>query len=123
MSNGNSFSWLAFLLGLAIGLWISVVVLFLVGTDNDQCCHGSGGTTIITYPAPDTAWVPSGDGDYYCTNDDEGRAIVVDEGKAIVADEGRAIVIDEGGAIIIDEGGAIVADDGGVVPAPGDDTD
>lgn len=121
MSNGNSFNWLAFLLGLAIGLWISVVVLFLIDIDDHNHCCGSGGTTIITYPVGNDAWVPGGDGGYYCTNDDEGRAIVVDEGGAIVADEGGAIVVDEGGAIVVDEGGAIVADAGGFPPAPGPD--
>jgi hypothetical protein len=115
------FNWLAFLLGLAIGLWIAVVALFLSPFDDDDCntCGGPGGTTIITYPQGDGAWVPGGDGSYFCTNNDEGGAIVIDEGGAVVADEGGAIVIDEGGAIVIDEGGAVVIDAGGFVPAPG----
>ncbi len=119
MSNGGSFNWLAFLLGLAIGLWLSVVVLFLVDFDDDDCDCGPGGGTIIAYPEGDGAWVPGGNGEYFCTNNDEGRAIVIDHGRAIVADEGRAIVIDESGRVQVDEGRAVVADAGGFVPAPG----
>ena len=123
MANGNSFNWLSFLLGLAIGLWISVVILFLIDDDShDQCC-GAGGTTIITIPTENDAWVPGGDGDYYCTNDDQGGAIVIDQGGAIVQDQGGAIVIDQGGAIVQDQGGAIVQDNGGFAPAPGPDGD
>jgi len=129
-SNGNSFNLLSFLLGLAIGLWISFVVFFVMDR-GDDCNCGPGGTTIITYPQADGAYVPGGDGDYFCTNNDEGRAIVIDEGRAVVADEGRAIVIDEGRsivadegrAIVIDEGRAVVADAGGFVPAPGSDSE
>lgn len=122
MANGSSFSVAAFLLGLAIGLWLAIVVLFLIDFDDDDCYTcGGGGSTIITYPLSDEVWIPGGDGGYYCTNDDEGSAIVIDEGSAVVADEGGAIVIDEGGAIIIDEGSAVVADNGGFVPAPGSD--
>ena len=122
MANGNSFSWLAFLLGLAIGLWISFVVFFLTDHDDDESCCGSGGTNILTYPGPDEAWAPGGDGDYFCTNDDQGRAIVIDQGRAVVADQGRAIVIDNG-QLDIDQGSAVVADAGGFVPVPGSDPD
>jgi hypothetical protein len=123
MSNGSSsFSVLAFLLGLAIGLWIAIVALFLVDFDDDNdCCGGGGDTTVMTFPQADTVSIPGGDGGYYCTNNDEGGAIVVDEGGAVVADEGGAVVIDEGGAVIIDEGNAVVADSGGFPPAPGPD--
>ena len=115
--NGNCFSWLSFLLGLAIGLWISVVALFLMDLDNDCDC-GPSGTTIITHPVADEAWIPAGDGAYFCTNDDQGSAIVVDQGSAIVVDQGSAIVVDQGGAIVVDQGSAIVVDAGGHVPAP-----
>ncbi|MGI9237834.1 MAG: hypothetical protein ACR2QZ_10585 [Woeseiaceae bacterium] len=115
--NGNCFSWLSFLLGLAIGLWISVVALFLMDLGNDCDC-GTPGTTIITHPVADEAWIPAGDGAYFCTNDDQGRAIVVDQGRAVVVDQGRSIVVDQGGAIVVDQGGAIVIDAGGHVPAP-----
>lgn len=116
MSNGTSFSWLAFLLGLAIGLWISFVVFFLIG-DDDKCCT-SGATQIITQPTPGDPYAPGGDGDYFCTNDDQGRAIVIDQGRAVVADQGRAIVIDQGRAVVADQGRAVVADSGGFVPVP-----
>ena len=117
MSNGNSFSWLSFLLGLAIGLWIAIVALFLLG--NDDCDCGPGGTTIITYPNSNCAWVPGGDEAYFCANNDEGGAIVVDEGGAVVVDEGGAIVVDEGGAVVVDEGSAVVVDSGPFAPVPG----
>lgn len=117
MSNGNTFSWLSFLLGLAIGLWIAFVALFLIDHGSDCDC-GPGGTTVITYTGEDEAWIPGGDGAYFCTNNDEGGAIVIDEGGAVVVDEGAAIVVDEGGAIVIDEGSAIVVDSGGFAPAP-----
>jgi len=118
MSNGNSFSWLSFLLGLAIGLWIAFVVFFVFDHGDDGCGCGAGGVTIIG-TTDGNAYVPAGDSNYYCANNDEGGAIVADEGGAVVADEGGAIVMDEGGAIVADEGGAVVADEGGLVPAPG----
>lgn len=121
MSNGTSFSWLSFLLGLAIGLWISVVVLFLSDRPNDCECAG-GGSTIITSPGADAAWIPGGDGAYYCTNNDEGRAVVVDEGRAVVVDEGRAVVVDGDGNVTVDEGSAVVVDKGGFIPAPTPDS-
>lgn len=114
MSNGESFSWLSFLLGLAIGLWISVVVLFLTdwgADDHDHCCVPGGPSDGPGQSDDGNAYVPGGSDEYYCTNDDEGGAIVVDEGGAIV--------VDEGGAIVVDEGGAIVVDARGRVPAPG----
>ena len=100
MPNGNSFSWLSFLLGLAIGLWIAIVVLFLTDqNDHSHCCVGGGPIHVPPYPGYDDAWVPGGDDEYYCTNNDEGGAIVMDEGGAIVMDEGGAIVMDEGGHV------------------------
>ena len=117
--NGSCFSWLSFLLGLAIGLWISVVALFLMDWGKDCDC-GPAGTTIVTHPVADNAWIPAGDGAYFCTNDDQGGAIVVDQGTAIVVDQGTAIVVDQGGAIVVDQGTAIVVDKGGHVPAPDD---
>ena len=122
MSNGDDsscFSWLSFLLGLAIGLWISVVALFLIDWDDDCDC-GPPGTTIIAQPVGQDAWIPAGDGNYWCTNNDQGGAIVMDQGGAIVMDQGGAIVIDQGGAIVVDQGSAIVIDAGGHVPAPDD---
>ena len=115
--NENCFSWLSFLLGLAIGLWIAVVALFLMDSD-DNCDCGPSGTTIVTHPVSDEAWVPGGDGAYFCTNDDQGGAIVVDQGSAIVMDQGSSIIVDQGGAIVMDQGGAIVLDAGGHIPAP-----
>ena len=117
MSNGNTFSWLSFLLGLAIGLWISLVVLFLSGRPTECDCVG-GSSTIITAPGADAAWIPGGDAAYYCTNNDEGRAVVVDEGRAVVVDEGRAVVVDGSGNVTVDEGRAVVVDKGGFIPAP-----
>lgn len=117
MSNGNSFSWLSFLLGLAIGLWIAIVALFLLG--RHECDCGPGGTTIVTYPNSSFAWVPGGDEAYFCANNDEGGAIVVDEGGAVVVDEGGAVVVDEGGAVVVDEGSAVVVDSGPFAPVPG----
>ena len=111
MSNGNTFSWLSFLLGLAIGLWISLVVLFLSGRPTECDCVG-GSSTIITAPGGDAAWIPGGDAAYYCTNNDEGRAVVVDEGRAVVVDEGRAVVVDGSGNVTVDEGRAVVVDKG-----------
>ena len=127
MSNEYSFNSISFLLGLAIGLWIAFVVFF-VFDHGDDCDCGPGGGVIIANPQTD-AYVPAGDGDYYCTNNDQGGALVIDQGGAVVADQGGAIVIDQGGAvvadqggaIVVDQGGAIVADYGGFVPAPGDD--
>lgn len=107
MANGNSFSWLSFLLGLAIGLWIAIVVLFLTDQDDHQHCCDVQTPPYYPYPDDAAAWVPGGDSEYYCTNDDEGGAIVVDEG----------------GAIVVDEGGAIVVDAGGHAPAPDSDSD
>jgi len=117
MSNGTSFSWLAFLLGLAIGLWISFVVFFVIDRDDDDSCCGASGTNILAFPGPDEAWAPGGDNDYLCTNDDRGRAIVVDRGRAVVADQGRAIVIDNN-QLEIDQGRAVVADAGSFAPVP-----
>lgn len=117
MSNGNTFNWLSFLLGLAIGLWISVVGLFLMDRGNDCDC-GPPGTTVNTYQSQNYAWIPGGDGAYYCANNDEGGAIVLDEGGAIVVDEGGSIIVDEHGVISVDEGSAIVVDNGGFLPAP-----
>jgi hypothetical protein len=127
MPNEHSFSLLSFLLGLAIGLWIAFVVFF-VFDHGDDCDCGPGGVTIVANPQSD-AYVPAGDGDYYCTNNDQGGALVIDQGSAVVADQGSAIVIDQGSAIVadqgsaivVDQGSAIVADDGGFVPVPGDD--
>ena len=127
MSNEYSFDLLSFLLGLAIGLWIAFVVFF-VFDHGDDCDCGPGGSMIVANPQTD-AYVPAGDGDYYCTNNDQGGALVIDQGSAVVADQGSAIVIDQGSAvvadqgsaIVVDQGSAIVADDGGFVPAPGDD--
>lgn len=117
MANGNSFSWLAFLLGLAIGLWISFVVFFLVDRDDDESCCGSGGTNILAFPGPDDTYAPGGDSNYLCTNDDQGRAIVIDQGRAVVADQGRAIVIDND-QLEVDQGRAVVADSGSFAPVP-----
>ncbi len=127
MSNEYSFNSISFLLGLAIGLWIAFVVFF-VFDHGDDCDCGPGGVTIVANPQAD-AYVPAGNGDYYCTNNDQGGALVIDQGSAVVADQGSAIVIDQGSAIVadqgsaivVDQGSAIVADDGGFVPVPGDD--
>lgn len=117
MSNGSSFSWLAFLLGLAIGLWISFVVFFLIDHDDDDSCCGAGGTNILAFPGPDEAWAPGGDNLYICTNDDRGRAIVIDRGRAVVVDQGRAIVIGNG-KLEVDRGRAVVVDAGSFAPVP-----
>ena len=96
----NYFSWLSFLLGFAIALWIALVLLFNIGDDDEPqavacsgcCCHGSGGWP---QPSPDgPLYIPSGNEPYTCANNDIGGGIVQDIGGGIVQDIGGGIVQD-----------------------------
>jgi hypothetical protein len=109
--------WTSFILGLAIGLWIAVVALFLkwanpqpveVTVSGLPTQAGSGVSSRAT-----GLWLPSGDGEYFCTNNDHGGAIVEDHGGGIVDDHGAPIVDDRGAPIVDDHGAPIVEDNGG----------
>lgn len=108
----GSFSWLSFLLGFAIGLWLALVLLFIL-PDNDApaatcpscCCQGPGWP--LPQPPPD--WplhIPSGNEPYTCANNDNGGGVVQDNG----------------GGVVQDNGGGTVQDGIPKIPAPTDDT-
>lgn len=107
----NYFSWLSFLLGFAIALWIALVLLFNIGDDDEpqagacsSCCCQSPG-----WPQPRPVgplYVPSGNEPYTCANNDNGGGVVQDNG----------------GGVVQDNGGGIVQDGVPKTPAPTDDT-
>lgn len=110
--------WTTFLAGLAIGLWIAVVVLFLWPREQTP-------PYVVQYGAPGapavhakTLWIPSGDGVYRCTNNDHGGGVVEDHGRGVVEDHGRGTVEDHGGGVVEDHGGGVVEDGAAHVPAP-----
>lgn len=106
----GSFSWLSFLLGFAIALWLALVLLFVL-PENDEpaascpscCCGGWPGPG----PIPDLPLhIPSGNEPYTCANNDNGGGVVKDNG----------------GGIVKDNGGGVVKDGVPQIPAPTDDT-
>jgi hypothetical protein len=113
------FNWTTFLAGLAIGLWIAVVALFLIPQQLDR-------EYVVVSGSPDTAygggvktlWVPSGGGLYRCTNNDHGGGVVEDHGRGNVDDHGGGNVEDHGGGNVEDHGGGNVEDGAAHVPAP-----
>jgi hypothetical protein len=95
------FSWLSFLLGFAIALWLALVLLFIL-PDNDAppattcpscCCQGPG----WPWPTPIPDWplyIPSGNEPYTCANNDNGGGVVQDNGGGVVQDNGGGTVQD-----------------------------
>lgn len=130
MSNGNSFAWLTFFVGFAIALWIAVVVLFILPSDDEQspvvvhCSSGQcPGQRPIRLPGP--LWIPPGGDSFYCTNRQDGGGYVEDAGGGPVND-GGGYVEDAGG--YVEDAGGYVEDAGGYVedtaprsPAPSTD--
>ena len=108
--------WVSFLIGLAIGLWIALVALFLRPIHEQQpislTVNGMAQTQGAGLHAK-VLWIPSGNDLYRCTNNDQGGALVEDQGGGVVEDHGAAIVDDHGAAIVDDHGAAIVEDNGG----------
>lgn len=117
--------WLIYVfVGLAIGLWIAVAVIFLI--------PGQSKTIHVTASldgaqlAMKTLWVPGGDGIYRCSNNDHGGGLVEDHGRGTVDDHGRGSVDDHGrGSVddhgrgsVDDHGGGVVEDGAAHVPAP-----
>lgn len=108
----NFFSWLSFLLGFAIALWIALVLLFILPDDDAPaascpscCCQGPGWPWPT--PIPDRPLlIPSGNEPYTCANNDNGGGVVQDNG----------------GGVVQDNGGGVVQDGIPKVPAPTDDT-
>ena len=102
--------------GLAIGLWIAVVILFLL-PERKQNIH-------VTVSADGmqsslrTLWIPSGDDVYRCSNNDHGGGLVEDHGRGSVDDHGRGSVDDHGRGSVDDHGGGVVEDGAAHVPAP-----
>jgi len=113
-------NWTSFLIGLAIGLWIAVVALLLMPSEDDQPYIVVSGSTPATQSAGKSLWIPSGDGVYRCTNNDHGGGIVEDHGGGVVEDHGGGTVEDHGGGVVEDHGGGNVEDGSAHVPAPPD---
>ncbi|MCP4048173.1 MAG: hypothetical protein GY732_19530 [Gammaproteobacteria bacterium] len=111
-------NWTTFLAGLAIGLWIAVVVLFLIPRDDEPSYIVVAGAPGQTTASLKTLWLPSGDGVYRCTNNDHGGGIVEDHGRGVVEDHGGGNVEDHGGGNVEDHGGGNVEDGAAHVPAP-----
>lgn len=123
MSN-NNFNWTTLLAGLAIGLWIAVVALFLIPQQLDREYVVVSGDPGGTYAGrAKTLWIPSGDGVYRCTNNDHGGGVVEDHGRGNVEDHGRGNVEDHGRGNVEDHGGGNVEDGAAHVPAPLEDRD
>jgi hypothetical protein len=110
--------WTTFLAGLAIGLWIAVVVLFLIPRKDEPSYIVVPGASGSTIASSNTLWMPSGDGVYRCTNNDHGGGIVEDHGRGVVEDHGGGKVEDHGGGNVEDHGGGNVEDGSAHVPAP-----
>jgi hypothetical protein len=105
-----------FFVGLAIGLWIAVVVLFLLPEreQNIQVTVSADGSK----SSMRTLWVPGGDDVYRCSNNDHGGGLVEDHGRGTVDDHGRGTVDDHGRGTVDDHGGGVVEDGAAHVPAP-----
>ena len=118
--SASSFSWLTFLLGFAIALWIAIVVLFILPKDDEPStvvhCSSStcGGSTSPVFPAG-PLWIPSGGDGYFCTNRQDGGGYVEDAGGGPVQDAG-GYVEDAGG--YVEDAGGYVEDTAPRVPAP-----
>jgi len=110
--------WTTFLAGLAIGLWIAVVVLFLIPQKDEPRYVVVSGVSGSTIAGSKTLWLPSGDGVYRCTNNDHGGGVVEDHGRGVVEDHGGGTVEDHGGGTVEDHGGGNVEDAAAHVPAP-----
>jgi hypothetical protein len=110
------FNWTSFLLGLAIGLWIALVVLLLKPAEQKPIevtvTSAQAGAGTQVYLRQGRPWIPGGSEVYRCTNNDHGAPIVEDHGGAIVDDPGAPIV-DDPGAPIVDDPGAPIVDDPG----------
>jgi hypothetical protein len=107
-----------FLAGLAIGLWVAVLVLFLIPKRDEPRYVVVPGASAPAYVTARTLWVPSGDGLYRCTNNDHGGGVVEDHGRGVVEDHGRGTVEDHGRGTVEDHGGGNVEDGAAHVPAP-----
>lgn len=109
---------------LAIGLWLAVVILFLL-PEREHKVHvtvsADGSLSSLR-----TLWIPSGDDVYRCSNndhggglvEDHGRGSVDDHGRGSVDDHGRGSVDDQGRGPVDDHGGGVVEDGAAHVPAP-----
>lgn len=130
----NETRWL--LLGFAIGLWISVVVLLLGPRHADEshaaACGGCGTSCCAPHPPRfvplPKMWVAPGTARFFCTNRDNGWGVLMDGGYGVVMDSGYGIVMDNGYGIVMDNGYGVVMDGGyGVVMDssghPGSDSD
>lgn len=109
--------WFIYLfVGLAIGLWVAVAVLFLI-PEREKTIHVTvSGDGMLS---PDrTLWIPGGDDVYRCSNNDHGGGLVEDHGRGTVDDHGRGSVDDHGRGSVDDHGGGVVEDGAAHVPAP-----
>lgn len=127
------FNWQTFLLGFAIALWIAIVVLFVLPSEDEpapvvHCSSGTcGGSLRPLFSRRGPLWIPEGGDSYYCTNRQDGGGYVEDAGGGPVQDAG-GYVEDAGG--YVEDAGGYVEDAGGYVedtaprsPAPSDDHD
>ncbi len=102
--------------GLAIGLWVAVVVLFLL-PEREHNIHVTVSAEGVQSSLR-TLWIPSGDDVYRCSNNDHGGGLVEDHGRGSVDDHGRGSVDDHGRGSVDDHGGGVVEDGAAHVPAP-----